>query len=211
MWRWFVSMMDVPEMLGMLDMHLRQRGLTRGGALIIFCSCGIIIMPLLYLYWKFDLESTWTTFSWIATGGQETVKAAIPDENTAQFSLMLLGLGATLLPSAVQFGLARFITIPALGILIKITLAFDLGTDWPTMWEVTSGNAWLKDTFTWGPVAAIVKFLVCAIGTAVSSVVLQSIVILIIAIMVYTGLVLLMGNVPGGSRAGAARGAPMEA
>lgn len=199
MWRWFVSMMDVPEMLEMLHAHIQRKGMSRASALVVFFASSILIVPFGYLYWRFDLASTWHTFTWIATGGAQEMKdAANADENTTAFVLMLLGMGATLMPSAVQFGLARFITIPALGVMIKASIAFDLSTDWPTMWTEMGKWAWIGSTFTWGPIAAVVRFLLTAAMTVVSSIVLQSIVILLIAITCYTAFILVMGGV--GSR-----------
>jgi hypothetical protein len=201
MWRWFVSMMDVPEMLNMLDAHFKEKPLGRGGALIIFISCLLLFGPLCYLYWRFDLASTWDTFSWIASGGQPIAEANINDQNTAAFTVMLLGLGATLFPSAIQFGLARFISIPALGILIKVSIAFDLGTDLPTMWSAMQGWAWFDTMFSWAPAAALARFVATLALTAVASVVLQSVVILILSIGFYTLMIILMGGAPGRRRA----------
>lgn len=195
MFRTLIGLMDVPTMLMALDQHMRQRGLSRVGALLIFACCITIIGPLGYLYWRFDLNSTWSWFEWMVSGGEATIKGQIADPNTAAMAVMLFGFGVTMFPSAVQLGLARFVTIPALGIFLKITIAFDLGTDWPTMWETVKATNWFDATFTWAPAAQVARVLACAVGTTITSVVLQSIVIMILGVMAYTGFVLVFGEI----------------
>lgn len=196
MWRWFVSMMDVPEMLDRLGDHMQQRRLSRGGALIILVCCMAAFGPLAYLYWRFDLASTWDWFDWLVSGGQDEVQRAISDPNTAAAAVMMFGFGVTMFPSAVQLGFARFINIPALGILIKATIAFDLGTDWDPVWQAAQGATWYDATFTWPPMAAFARFVGTCLGTALVSVVLQSIVLMVLAVGVYCALILLLGKIP---------------
>lgn len=201
MFRALVGLMDVPTMLMSLDQHMRQRGLSRVGALLIFACCMTIVGPLGYLYWRFDLASTWSWFEWLVSGGQETIGGAISDPNAAAMAVMMFGFGVTMFPSAVQLGLARFVTVPALGILLKITIAFDLGTDWPTMWQAVQAANWFDSTFTWAPVATVARVLACAAGTTLASVILQSMCIMILAVMFYCGFVLVFGELGGGRRA----------
>ena len=194
MWRWFVSMMDVPAMIDLLHAHMQRKGLSRLGALLIFACCMIIIGPLVYLYWRFDLNSTWNWFEWAVTGGEDMVRGSVRDPEAAALMLMLFGFGVTLFPSAIQLGLARFITIPALGALIKIAIAFDLGTDWPTMWQAALEQVWYETTFQWWPIVWLARVIGTAFWTVIVSIVLQSMVIMVLAVMVYCAYILIIGG-----------------
>lgn len=197
MWRWLVSMMDVPEMLDMLGAFMARKGMGRGGALITMICCIMIIGPLGYLYWRFDLASTWDWFTWLVSGGEETINNAITDENYAAAAVIMFGFSVTMFPSVIQLGLARFITIPALGILIKAAIAFDMGTDFEPMWKAAQGAAWYSNTFTWEPMAAFMRVVGAVAGTVFVSVLLQSIVIMVLSVGVYCAFIVLAGRVPG--------------
>lgn len=195
MFRALVGLMDVPAMLDQLHQHMQRKGLSRMGALMIFACCLTIIGPLTYFYWRFDLNSTWNWFEWAVAGGEDAVRGAIQDPETLAVMLIVFGFGVTLFPSAVQLGLARFITIPALGVLIKVAIAFDLGTDWPTMWEAAQQQQWYETTFQWEPLVWLARVLGTAFWTVIVSIVLQSMVIMVFAVMAYCAFVLVLGDI----------------
>ena len=185
-----ITMMDVPTALGLLAPRVRQ--LSRGGALLIFACLLLILGPLAYLWWRFDLSSTWGWFTWLigdGTAARAEVGAAAAragaDLGTAGLILMLFGTGFTLLPSAVQVGLTRFISVPALGFLVKVSLGFDLITDWPALWGVAAGSAWFDATFRWWPLAGLARLVAVALGSVLASVVIQSATILAAACLLY--------------------------
>ncbi|NTU85844.1 MAG: hypothetical protein HGA45_42020, partial [Chloroflexales bacterium] len=106
MFRALITMMDVPTALSLLAP--RARNLSRGGALLIFACLLLSLGPLAYLWWRFDLSSTWGWFRWLIgdgsaaeaeVGGVATRAGA--DAETAGLVLLLFGTGFTLLPSAV--------------------------------------------------------------------------------------------------------------
>ena len=196
MWRWLVSMMDVPEMLDMLGAHMASKKMGRGSALLILLCCFSVFGPLAYMYWKYDLASTWDWFTWLVSGGEDAVSSAISDQNTAAAAVIMFGFSVMMFPSFIQLGLARFITIPALGILIKAAIAFDLGTDFGPMWEAAQGASWYSNTFSWEPMAAFARVVGAIAGTVFVSVMLQSIVIMVFAVGLYCAFVVLAGRVP---------------
>jgi hypothetical protein len=57
MFKAIITMMDVSTALSLLAPRVRQ--LSRGGALLIFACLLLILGPLGYLWWRFDLSSTW--------------------------------------------------------------------------------------------------------------------------------------------------------
>lgn len=193
--RVLAGLMDVPTMLDQLHKLMVQKGLSRAGALLIFACCLSVIGPLAYFYWRFDLNSTWSWFEWAVVGGEDMVRGSINDPETVALMLILFGFGVTMFPSAVQLGLARFITIPALGILIKVALAFDLGTDWPTMWEAAQQSTWYDTTFRWELLATVARVIGTAFWTVIVSIVLQSMVIMVLAVIIYCCYVLVIGDI----------------
>ncbi len=190
MFRALITMMDVPTALGQLAPRVRQ--LSRGGALLIFACLLLILGPLAYLWWRFDLSSTWGWFSALigdgsaarAEVGAAATRAGADDE-AAGLILLLFGTGFTLLPSAVQVGLTRFVSVPALGFLVKVSLGFDLITDWPALWGITAQSNWYDATFRWWPLAGLARLVVTALGTVLASVVIQSATILVAASLLY--------------------------
>ena len=189
-----IRMMDVPTALAHLAQHMRGRGLTRGGALLIFACCLLIFGPLAYIWWRFDLASTWEWFDWLLVGGTADVAAAITtttgnvvtaEDDSARVALILFGAGFTLLPSAIQLGLSRFVSVPGLGFLVKVALGFDLITDFGPMWKLAEANAWYADSFKWPPLVDVARFVGTVLGTILASFVVQSAVILLIAVMLY--------------------------
>jgi hypothetical protein len=190
MFRALITMMDVPTALSLLAPRVRQ--LSRGGALLIFACLLLALGPLAYLWWRFDLSSTWSWFTALIGDGSEAraeVGAAATragaDDGTAQLILLLFGTGFTLLPSAVQVGLTRFISVPALGFLVKVSLGFDLITDWPALWQITAHSSWYDTTFRWWPLAGLARLVATALGTVLASVVVQSATILVAASLLY--------------------------
>ncbi|MBX0330479.1 hypothetical protein K2Z83_22755, partial [Oscillochloris sp. ZM17-4] len=179
MFKAIITMMDVPTAMGLLAPRVRQ--LSRGGALLIFSCLLLILGPLAYLWWRYDLSSTWFWFADLigdgsaakAEVGAAATKAGA-DDATAGLILLLFGLGFTLLPSAVQIGLTRFISVPALGFLVKVSLGFDLITDWPALWQIAARNPWYDSAFGWWPLAGLARLLATALGTVIVSVVIQS-------------------------------------
>lgn len=207
MFQALARMMDVPTALAMLAGYIR--GIGRGGALLIFACCLLILFPLGYLWYRFDLASTWHWFDWLAIGAPADVQsaadvltttpetaAAAPDDETLKAMIFILPFCFTLLPSAVQLGLARFVTIPGLGQLVKISIAFDLITDFPTMWGLASANPWFAQTFRWGPLVWIAQFIGTAIGTVLVSLVVQTAFILVFAVLFYVSIILIFGDGP---------------
>jgi hypothetical protein len=190
MFKALITMMDVPTALSLLAPRVRQ--LSRGGALLIFACLLLILGPLAYLWWRFDLSSTWTWFSALIGDGSAAraeVGAAATragaDDATAGLILMLFGTGFTLLPSAVQVGMTRFVSVPALGFLVKVSLGFDLITDWPALWQIAAQSHWYDTTFRWWALADLARLIATAVGTVLASVVLQSATILAAASLLY--------------------------
>jgi|GEM_PF-1730748 len=196
MFQALARMMDVPTALSLLEPRIR--GIGRGGALLVFACCLISLFPLGYAYYRFDLASTWHYFDWLADGAPEDVQAGaaalaanpetapvVPDDEAMRTLLFILPWCFTLLPSAVQLGLARFINVPGLGQLIKASIAFDLVTDWPTMWRLTTSNPWFVETFRWGPLVWLAQAVATAIGTIIVSLVIQTAFVLVFAVMLY--------------------------
>jgi hypothetical protein len=189
MFRALITMMDVPTALSLLAP--RTQRLSRGGALLIFSCLLLILGPLAYLWWRFDLSATWDWFRWLIGDGSaaeaevnSAATSAGADAETAGLVLLLFGTGFTLLPSAVQIGLSRFISVPALGFLVKVSLGFDLVTDWGPMWQMAAGNPWFE-TFRWWPLVGLARLVAAAIGTVLASVVIQSATILVAAGLLY--------------------------
>jgi hypothetical protein len=190
MFRAIITMMDVPTALGQLAPYTRRLG--RGGALLIFSCCLLILGPLCYLWWRFDLSSTWDWFRWLI-GERSVAEAEVQaatlgvgaDDQTAGVILLLFGTGFTLLPSAVQIGLSRFVNVPALGFLVKVSLGFDLVTDWGPMWELAASNPWFEGTFRWWPLVGLARLIAAAVGSVLASVVIQSATILVAAGLLY--------------------------
>lgn len=190
MFRALITMMDVPTALSLLAP--RTQRLSRGGALLIFSCLLLILGPLAYLWWRFDLSATWDWFRWLIGDGSaaeaevnSAATSAGADAETAGLVLLLFGTGFTLLPSAVQIGLSRFISVPALGFLVKVSLGFDLVTDWGPMWQMAAGNPWFESTFRWWPLVGLARLVAAAIGTVLASVVIQSATILVAAGLLY--------------------------
>jgi hypothetical protein len=201
MFKAIIRMMDVPTALTLLAPRVQRLG--RGGALLIFSCCLICLGPLAYLWWTYDLSSTWDWFRWLIgdqTVAEGQVRAAATqvgaDTDTTGLVIILFGIGFTLLPSAVQVGLARFVNVPALGFLVKVALGFDLVTDWGPMWELAAKNPWFDTTFRWWPLAGLFRLIAAAIGAVLASVVIQSAVILISAALIYLAAVILLGPAP---------------
>jgi hypothetical protein len=190
MFKAIITMMDVPTALGLLAPRVRQ--LSRGGALLIFACLLLILGPLAYLWWRFDLSSTWGWFTWLIGDGTvataEVGAAATragADDATAGLILLLFGTGFTLLPSAVQVGMTRFVSVPALGFLVKVSLGFDLITDWPALWGLAASSSWYDTTFRWWPLAGLARLCAVALGSVLASVVVQSATILVAASLLY--------------------------
>lgn len=190
MFRALITMMDVPTALSLLAP--RTRRLSRGGALLIFACLLLVLGPLAYLWWRFDLSATWDWFRWLIGDGSAAeaevgtaASRAGADAETAGLVLLLFGTGFTLLPSAVQIGLSRFISVPALGFLVKVSLGFDLVTDWGPMWQIAASNPWFEATFRWWPLVGLARLVAAAIGTVLASVVIQSATILVAAGLLY--------------------------
>jgi hypothetical protein len=190
MFKAIITMMDVPTAMGQLAPRIRQ--LSRGGALLIFTCLLLILGPLAYLWWRYDLSSTWYWFAALIGDGSAAraeVGAAAAragaDDNTAGLILLLFGTGFTLLPSAVQIGMTRFVSVPALGFLVKVSLGFDLITDWPALWQIVASSPWYDTTFRWWPLATLARLVVTALATVLASVVIQSATILVAASLLY--------------------------
>lgn len=198
MFKAIITMMDVPTALTQLAP--KMRGLSRGAALLMFSCCLICLGPLVYLYWRFDLSSTIGWFGWLV-GDRSVADAEVQsvavragaDAETAGAILLLFGVGFTLLPSAVQVGLARFASVPALGFLVKISLGFDIITDWGPMWELAANNPWFDATFRWWPLAGLARLMATAVGTVLASVVVQSAALLVAAALIYLAAVIVFG------------------
>lgn len=195
MFRAIIAMMDVPTALELLSRSMHRRPIGRGGALLIII-CGVLILgPLCYIFWRFDLDSTWKFFDWLIAGGAAPVQdaaakltigpdataAQLPqDDQTGRLMLMLFGSGFMLLPTAVQLGLSRFVDVPGLGALVKLTIALDLVTDWPTMWKLAEGATWYEQ-FGW--LAWPARIVGAAVGAVAVSLIVQSVIILLIALL----------------------------
>ncbi len=199
MFRAIITMMDVPTAMGQLAPRMRQ--LSRGGALLIFACLLLILGPLAYLWWRYDLSSTWYWFSGLIGDGSaakaevgDAAARAGADDATAGLILLLFGTGFTLLPSAVQIGMTRFISVPALGFLVKVSLGFDLITDWPALWQIAASNTWYDATFRWWPLAGLARLIATAIGTILASVVIQSATILTFASLLYLAATIVAPN-----------------
>jgi len=209
MLRAIITMMDVPNALTLLAPRVQR--LSRGGALLIFSCCLLLLGPLAYLWWRFDLNATNDWFRWLMDAPDAPAAGAAPaaasalaevgaaaaqagaDATTAQAILLVFGVSFTLLPSALQIGLARFVAVPGLGVLVKVALGFDLITDWPGIWAIAVANPWFASTFRWGPLIGLVQLLATAVGCVLASVVIQSAVILVAAALVYLAAVILVG------------------
>lgn len=197
MFRALITMMDVPTALSLLAS--RTRHLSRGGALLIFSCLLLMLGPLAYLWWRFDLSATWDWFRWLIGDGSAaeaevstaTTRAGA-DAEIAGLVLLLFGTGFTLLPSAVQIGLARFINVPALGFLVKVSLGFDLVTDWGPMWQLAAENPWFESAFHWWPLVGLARLIAASIGTVLASVVIQSATILITAGLLYLAVAIVL-------------------
>ena len=201
MFRAIITMMDVPSALTLLAPRIQR--LSRGGALLIFSCCLIALGPLGYLWWRFDLSSTWNWFSWLiadGTPGQIEVQGAVrqtgADDQTAGLIMLLFGVGFTLLPSVVQIGLARFVSIPALGLLVKVSLGLDLATDWGPIWELAASNPWYQQQFVWWPLVGLARLAATALGAILASVIVQSATLLVAAAMLYLTAVIVVGPTP---------------
>lgn len=207
MFQALARMMDVPTALAMLAGYIR--GIGRGGALLIFACCLLILGPLGYCWYLFDLHSTWSWFDWLAAGAPGAVQSAAaalaatpematvaPDDETLKAMIFVLPFCFTLLPSAVQLGLARFVTVPGLKQLIKASIAFDLITDWPTMWGLAAANPWFVQTFRWSPLVWVAQFIGTALGTILVSLVVQTAFILVAAVLFYMSIILIFGDGP---------------
>lgn len=198
---------DVPAALEMLQPRIRSVG--RGGALLMFTCCLLAIIPLGYFWYRFDLHSTWDYFDWIADGAPADVQtaaatiaatpetaAAAPDDAALRTILFMLPFAFTLLPSAIQLGLSRFVSVPGIGEMVKLSIALDLVTDWPTMWAIAQANPWFAETFGWAPLAWLVQVAATAIGVVVVSLAVQAAFILVAAVGFYVGLILVFGDGP---------------
>ncbi len=201
MFRAIITMLDVPTALTLLAPRVQR--LSRGGALLVFSCCLIILGPLSYLWWRYDLASTWDWFGWLiadGTPGQREVQGVVTqtgaDDQTAGLIMILFGVGFTLLPSAVQIGLARFVNVPALGLLVKVSLAFDLATDWGPIWELAANNPWYQEQFVWWPLVALMRLVATALGSVLASVIVQSATLLISAALLYLAAVIVAGPTP---------------
>jgi hypothetical protein len=144
----------------------------RGFSAFRFQLSAFPLGPLAYLWWRFDLSSTWGWFTWLigdgTTANAEVGAAAtraVADDSTAGLILVLFGTGFTLLPSAVQIGMTRFVSVPALGFLVKVSLGFDLITDWPALWQIAASSSWYDTTFRWWPLAGLARLIAVALGT----------------------------------------------
>lgn len=190
MFRALTTMTDIPGALTALHMAFQGR-MTKAAAWVIIFACMLLIGPIGYIFWAYDLQSTWDTLSWLAVGGQAEVTEAIAESNDttpeqaaadAGWVLVVFGLGFSLLPTAAQVGFGRFMSVPGLGVLVKASIVFDIGTDFPTMWKLVEVSTWY-DQFGWFDTLA--RFIGAAAGSLVSSLLVQNWLILIIATLIY--------------------------
>jgi hypothetical protein len=190
MFRALMTMTDIPGALTTLDMVMRGR-MTRAGAWVIIFACIIVLGPLCYMFWRFDLQSTWGTLEWLAVGGQAEVTAVVAETNDtspeqaandAGWVLVVFGVGFSLLPTATQVGFGRFMVVPGLGELVKVSIVFDVGTDFPTMWRLVEASTWY-DQF--GMAADVARFIGAGLGSIISSLLIQNWIIVIFALLIY--------------------------
>jgi len=76
MLRAIITMMDVPSALTLLAPRVQR--LSRGGALLIFSCCLLLLGPLAYLWWRFDLNATNDWFRWLMDAPDAPAAGAAP-------------------------------------------------------------------------------------------------------------------------------------
>jgi hypothetical protein len=194
------QLLDIPKGLDWLAKQLR--GMEFGSSLFLFIVLGLLTFPLVYFYWTYDLISTWNWTEYIGLRDSDTepMRASVAtalDVATPGAVMSLLIWIVAMMPTLSELGLPKLVGrhTAALGVFLKTCIGFDYFTDFPAIWNivhtgalnpdgVTRAPGWF-DSWGWGVGVYIPQALAAIVLTFIVSVVLQVVIILIGAALLY--------------------------
>lgn len=201
------AILDVPKQMQAIKRNTMHMDFAP--AFFLFLVLFLLLFPLTYLFWTYDLSSTW---SWTgAIGLRDPAADTFRDGVVQALDTASPGMVASLLlwaftwaPSLIEMGFPRLAKgAPAVQIALKAVIAFDYFTDLPLVWSTVHGDeltgrvGWLAN---WGWFQLLGQLFIAALLTVITSLVLQVIIVLLIYTCLRLFITMGMGTAKGDHR-----------
>lgn len=201
------AILDVPKQMQAIKRNTMH--MEFAPAFFLFLTLFLLLFPFTYLFWTYDLSSTW---SWTgAIGLRDPAADSFRNGVVASLDTASPGMVASLLlwaftwaPSLIEMGFPRLAKGAAgIAIALKACIAFDYFTDLPLVWSTVHGNeltgqvGWLD---TWGWFQLPGQIVIAAFMTLFTSLVLQVIIVLLVYTCLRLFVTMAMGTAKGDHR-----------
>lgn len=180
------AILDVPRQMQAIKRNTMH--MEFAPAFFLFLVLFLLLFPFTYLFWTYDLSSTW---QWTgAIGLHDSAADNFRDGVVQSLDTPSPGMVASLLlwaftwaPSLIEMGFPRIAHgAPGIQIFLKSVIAFDYFTDLPLVWASAHGNeaegraGWFT---SWGWMQLPGQVLASALMTVITSLVLQVVIVLL--------------------------------
>jgi hypothetical protein len=199
------AILDVPKQMQAIKRNTMH--MEFAPAFFLFLVCFLLLFPFLYLFWTYDLSSTWiwTGAIGLRDPNAETFRNGIVaaiDTATPGMAASLLIWAFTWMPSLIEMGFPRIAHgAPGIAIGLKACIAFDYFTDLPLVWGTVHGDethtGWLV---SWGFAQLPGQVLVTTLLTVVTSLVLQVVIVLLAYTCLRLFITMFIGSLKGDHR-----------
>lgn len=199
------AILDVPRQMQAIKRNTLH--MEFAPAFFLFLVCFLLLFPFTYLFWTYDLSSTWSWTGAIGLRDADTdnfrrgVVAAIDTASPGMVASLLLW-AFTWAPSLIEMAFPRLANgAPGIQIALKSVIAFDYFTDLPLVWNTVHGDefrdGWLA---SWGFMQLPGQMFVAALLTVITSLVLQVIIVLLAYTCLRLFITMLIGSMKGDHR-----------
>ncbi len=199
------AILDVPRQMQAIKKNTLH--MEFAPAFFLFLVCFMLLFPFTYLFWTYDLSSTWSWTGAIGLRDPEAdsfrrgVVAALDTASPGMIASLLLW-AFTWAPSLIEMAFPRLANgAPGIQIALKACITFDYFTDLPLIWNTVHGNE-LRDGWlaSWGVMQLPGQIFVAALLTVITSLVLQVIIVLLAYTCLRLFITMLIGSMKGDHR-----------
>lgn len=205
------AILDVPRQMQAIKKNTMHMDFAP--AFFLFLICFVLLFPITYLFWTYDLSSTWSWTELIGLRESDTTtfrQGVVKGIETASPGMIasILLWAFTWTPSLIEMGFPRIAKgSPAIGIFLKACIAFDYITDLPLVWNLVHGQVdeagveikagWFQ---SWGYAQLPAQLVATGFVTLITSLVLQVIIVLLLYICIRLFITMGMGTMKGDQR-----------
>lgn len=201
------AILDVPKQMQAIKKNTMH--MEFAPAFFLFLVCFMLLFPLVYLFWTYDLSSTWVWTAAIGLRDADTdnfrqgVVNALDTASPGMIASLLLW-AFTWAPSLIEMGFPRIARgAPGIQIFLKAVIAFDYITDLPLVWASVHGNeetgqaGWFA---SWGYAQLPGQLFAAGLLAVITSLVLQVVIVLLVYTCLRLFITMLIGTMRGDER-----------